>query len=155
MTLSAEAGDDVFAGIAAGDVIRYGLDGDGNVAVISHELDWDNATVGQFLKPVDSDNIDYHSGNAEIMCYYGILTHKNGKWLNCSNEIKMVDGELAVGPSVYDCTNTYVVKFNTTTTRFEELSPNELDSYLYTVNPNVRVYVYASFSQLKSVIIYE
>jgi len=154
-TMTSYEKENLFTNLKAGDVIRYGLDEDGYVCAINHDLDYKTAKIGQFIHPQDHDNGGWNTGTPEFACYYGILTHKEGKYITFSKEIKEINGEIARGNIVYDCSDAVVFKFDKDTQKITELTPEELSAYVYTQNSKARVYVYSKTAMLKSVIIYE
>ncbi len=147
--------ENLFENLKPGDVIRYGTDADGYTCVINHDLDWETAKVGQFVHPVDHKNGSWNSGKPAFACYYGVITHKDGKYISIATEIVKVDGEIQRGTIYYDCSDALVFKLDRETGEITELTPDELGAYVYDANPGAGVYAYSSAAQLKCVMVYD
>ena len=153
-TLTSYHKQNVFENVKPGDVIRYVLDENGNAEEITIDLELKTAVMGLEVIPWVNGNTGMGSGNIWAAYQYGVLTHKNGNYINFADKIKTVDGKLQRGGSTYDVQNADVIVFNTKTCTMNKVSPDELGEYLYGVNPQARVYIYTSFTLLQNIIVY-
>lgn len=145
----------IFEGLKAGDFIRYHIDGNGKVDLINLELDWETATVGYRTCPFTTDNDGSWTGDALVACHYSILTNKDGNYVSFSDSIEYEDGKIKRGNMIFDCSNANIMRFNTRTGKTDNISPDELNDYLYEKNKTARIFIYVSSTALKSAVVYE
>jgi len=152
--LTSSPKENVFENVKPGDVIRYALDSKGNVEELIIDLDKKTAALGKTIVPWVQGNMGMGSGSVSSAYMYGIITHKNGNYINVSGKVEKENGEIKRGGITYDITNAEVLLFDTKTNRIEKISSDELSEYLYDVTPSARVYFYSSFTLLVNAIVY-
>lgn len=154
-TLYSYSKKNIFEGLKAGDFIRYHIDGNGKVDLISSELDWETAALGYRTCPFTTDNDGSWTGDALVACHYSILTNKDGKYVSFADSIEYEDGKIKRGNMIFDCSNANIMRFNTRTGKTDKISPDELNDYLYETNKSARIFIYVSTTALKSAVVYE
>lgn len=155
MTLEDGTDEGLFANVGKGDVIRYVLDEKSKVYYIYHDFDNSVHTVGWGVSPLVEANASAWSGSPQYSHAMGVITHKNGKWINFSKDISFdKNDDIKRGKYTYDISNADVFVYEESINAFEKIELNAIQGYIYDKNPNARVYIYTNYGELKLIIIY-
>ena len=154
ITLQSAGTDNLLAEYKEGDILSYGLTPEGEVGIVSTEVIYGTTPLGTVINEITGDNWNGYTGMPKVMSAYGVITHKNGNFVNFVKTPVYKNGELVRGTMTYDLTGVRAYKFNTTNNEFTVMDPHEVASYNYENNPNASVYIHTSFADLTAPIVY-
>lgn len=147
-----------------GDIIRYLVDVEGEINAAQIDFDYSTqknfATVTNFTYSSGDSSAAYR-GNSQKCINGNVIIDKNGGYIKAGIEglsFEDITDDMPYSQtqifSLADATILLYDSVASASTRFTKLSANDLNKYLYGNNPEARVMLYSTYTQLRLVVVY-